>query len=240
MSRNRARTISCSKCGKSFDVLVWDSINVDTYPEQRERIKNGSFNRYLCPDCGYSMIVQYKCLYNDMSNSKQVFVFPNNFEENLEVANRYFTLLEKEELKVVASIAANCIFRAVHDFSELREKVNMWDSGFDDAAMEIYKAMARTWIEAKEKPVSRAFFSCEDGNNEIEVLFEDGTAGAVDFVPELYRDIMEKYGSELKEATEDRIFNVIDFNFATDFMSRILFDKDQAISDFGEDIHNDR
>ena len=36
MSKNRTRTISCQRCGKSFDVLIWDSLNADTDPEQRE------------------------------------------------------------------------------------------------------------------------------------------------------------------------------------------------------------
>ena len=46
MSRNRTRTISCQRCGKSFDVLIWDSLNADTDPEQREEIKKGTFMRF--------------------------------------------------------------------------------------------------------------------------------------------------------------------------------------------------
>ncbi len=222
MSKNRTRTISCQRCGKSFDVLIWDSLNADTDPEQREEIKKGTFNRYKCPDCGFTMILQYSCLYTDMSHAKQVFVIPTDFDKRLEEANRYFDLLEKKELQTVADIADNCSFRAVHDFSELREKVNMWDNGFDDTAMELYKAMTRAWLETREdggKPVSKAFFSSENGKDEIEILFEDGSAGAVDFVPDLYRDITAKYSDDLNSALKSRCFNVVDFDFAANYMS---------------------
>ncbi len=97
----------------------------------------------------------------------------------------------------------------------------MWDNGFDDAAMEIYKAMTRAWLETREdgeKPVSKAFFSSENGKDEIEILFEDGSAGAVDFVPDLYRDITAKYGDDLNSALKSRCFSVVDFDFAVNFM----------------------
>ena len=157
-----------------------------------------------------------------MSHAKQVFVIPTDFDKRLEEANRYFDLLEKKELQTVADIADNCSFRAVHDFSELREKINMWDNGFDDTAMELYKAMTRAWLETREdggKPVSKAFFSSENGKDEIEILFEDGSAGAVDFVPDLYRDITAKYSDDLNSALKSRCFNVVDFDFAANYMS---------------------
>ena len=97
----------------------------------------------------------------------------------------------------------------------------MWDNGFDDTAMELYKAMTRAWLETQDdrgKPVTKAFFSSENGKDEIEILFEDGSAGAVDFVPDLYRDITAKLSNDLNSALKSRCFNVVDFDFAVNFM----------------------
>ena len=105
----------------------------------------------------------------------------------------------------------------------------MWDNGFDDAAMELYKAMTRAWLETQDdrgKAVSKAFFSSENGKDEIEILFEDGSAGSVDFIPDLYRDIIAKHGDDLKSALKSRCFNVVDFDFAVNYMGGALTDND--------------
>ncbi|GHV95586.1 hypothetical protein AGMMS50293_19060 [Spirochaetia bacterium] len=45
------RNIGCP-CGKTFSVETSEEIDLDMYPEQIERITDGSFMNFVCPGCG--------------------------------------------------------------------------------------------------------------------------------------------------------------------------------------------
>ena len=49
MSKQRKITYKCEFCGKPFDTVVYDSVNVDLDPELRDKILNGSLFMHECP-----------------------------------------------------------------------------------------------------------------------------------------------------------------------------------------------
>ena len=75
MSSFTYETIKCPNCQQEGTYMVWQSINVDLNPDQKQRVMDGSIFSWQCPHCGKQYNVLYPFLYHDMTevNSREVF-----------------------------------------------------------------------------------------------------------------------------------------------------------------------
>ena len=55
MREKTENTIRCSKCGKLFPITIHALVDWENNPEAVNTIENLSFNRAVCPHCGYPL-----------------------------------------------------------------------------------------------------------------------------------------------------------------------------------------
>lgn len=68
MSKARTIVTKCPDCGKEFQFMVYDSVNVNLDPFLREKIMNGDIFTARCPKCGAEIPMLYELLYHDMTH----------------------------------------------------------------------------------------------------------------------------------------------------------------------------
>lgn len=111
-------TSICSACGASFESEVYQSINVQTNPELKQKVINGEIFMRRCPSCGNVQLAKYPLLYIDPS-------------ENL------LLCLTDQELAVDGLEGYTA--RRVTGAGELIEKIKIFDAGLDDVIIELCK-----------------------------------------------------------------------------------------------------
>ena len=67
MSKMSNHEEKCPECGKSQEVVVWHSINVDLDATLRERLFAAEINQFECSFCGYETFLGAPLLYHDMT-----------------------------------------------------------------------------------------------------------------------------------------------------------------------------
>ena len=78
MSSFTHETIKCPNCQQEGTYMVWQSINVNLNPDQKQRVMDGSIFSWQCPHCGKQYNVPYPFIYHDMTNQFMVQYTPNN------------------------------------------------------------------------------------------------------------------------------------------------------------------
>jgi hypothetical protein len=69
------QNITCP-CGKSFSVEVDEDLDLDAKPDELEKICNGSFMSYNCPDCNKKHKPEYKIMITWKSKNLKLEVLP--------------------------------------------------------------------------------------------------------------------------------------------------------------------
>ena len=64
MSMERTESVTCPKCGKASDFIIWESLNADIDPEAQQQLIDGSIFHFTCPECGHKSNVNYGMLYH--------------------------------------------------------------------------------------------------------------------------------------------------------------------------------
>ena len=125
------KAVVCPMCGELSKAVVYTSVNATVDKEQRERVLDGGLFAWKCPSCGYSARLTYPILYNDMKNRFMIYLIPK--------IDRY-QLCDKE-LEEKYSNLRNINKRVVADFNSFKEKIFIFESGLDDMAVELTKAV---------------------------------------------------------------------------------------------------
>jgi hypothetical protein len=164
MSSQHFEKITCPKCQKDSEFVMYDSVNVSLDPEDKEKIIDGSLFLFKCPECGAEVHVEYGVLYHDMD--KQLMIQTCSDPESAANAPAI-----NEPMKKFANLMADYKFRTVVGSRRLSEKVRIFDAELDDFAVEIFKA----WIWRSIDGEKELFFdNIEDGKLEFVVCFDDG------------------------------------------------------------------
>lgn len=127
MSRSHQEPIRCSSCNAQQDFTVWESINVTIDPNLKQALLNGDLTTFRCNRCGAEAHVAYDTLYHDMDNSLMIWLKDEDNDMS-EVAKQMFR--GATELKTTRTV------RTVH---ELIDKIRLFDDGFDDFEIELFK-----------------------------------------------------------------------------------------------------
>lgn len=72
MSSFRNIKITCPACNMEGPYTIWDSVNVDLDPELKSKVMDGSFFKWVCPNCKKSFDAPYSFLYHDMTHNFMV------------------------------------------------------------------------------------------------------------------------------------------------------------------------
>lgn len=131
MSKIERRRITCPKCGKQGEQIVWASINVDLDPEAKKRIFNEDIFSWECPHCGLKVVAPFSTLYHNMEKKVMIYYFPRRSDDGtgLSSSKGHFPLQD------------DYIYRSVYNLYDFKEKIGILEAGLDDGAIELIKHM---------------------------------------------------------------------------------------------------
>ncbi|MFP4475130.1 MAG: CpXC domain-containing protein [Desulfatibacillaceae bacterium] len=84
MSVTNSTEIECPECKSRQKVEYWDSINVTTNPELRDKLFQAKLNRFVCSECQYEAFLNVPLLYNDMEKRFCAHFFPRDILDQQE------------------------------------------------------------------------------------------------------------------------------------------------------------
>lgn len=150
------KEISCPECGAVNRVDLWPGMDHREKPLLRKKVLEESLFYWVCPHCGYQALMEYPCVYHDRDLGFLLCLLP---EGTGEVPDRLPPLPEKLRLRLVTTPA------------QMKEKVLLFESGYDDVAMELVKySLTQLVVEKWHIPSATAYFTKAD-EKEIEFAF---------------------------------------------------------------------
>ncbi len=133
------KAVVCPMCGELSKAVVYTSVNATINSSLRDKVLDGELFAWKCPSCGYSARLTYPILYNDMKNRFMVYLIPK--------IDR-FQLWDKELEEKYANLR-NISKRVVSDFNSFKERIFVFESGLDDMAVELTKAVISQTVSKK-------------------------------------------------------------------------------------------
>ena len=148
MSTEIEKDIICPQCGEPQKYRLYASINAKENPELKRRVLDETLFDWRCKRCNYFAAMAYSFLYTDPEAGDVVCVAP---------AGEGRTAEPTQEIQPFTK-------RSVKNLAELKEKILIFDIGYDDVAVELVKNALCT-IVAKTYQVQRvhAYFSRING-----------------------------------------------------------------------------
>lgn len=150
MSKRVEKGIICPKCNNNVIVNIWGSINISSDPSLIVKVKDGTLFAWQCPECGYKVKLIYPCLYYDLNNKFMIYLIPLITNNNLEqlIINREFQEFRGFNKRIVNSL------------EDLQEKINIFEHGLLDNAIELTKLAFNKVLEDKNDcVVLKSYFS---------------------------------------------------------------------------------
>lgn len=133
MSKISTKPFKCPSCGYEGKFTMYDSVNVTLDPNLREKVLSGEVFDWVCPKCKEQLSIRHNLLYHDMDRKFQIYYAPNNCEAVCQMMNDMMTKYP--------GMRSKC--RTVESLNALREKVYVFETGLDDIAIELAKAVMK-------------------------------------------------------------------------------------------------
>lgn len=172
----------CSSCGKAHEMETYQSINVRSNPELKEKVRNGSLFVWECPDCGQINLASYQTLYHDPDSRLMIWLLPKGSisESDESVLQEKINLISRQ--LVNDADVEGYVFRRVDDIGSLIEKVLIHDAGLDDTVIEMCKYITKMEMADKLSSEQVAefmnipfkFYRMQGADNEITLSFPRG------------------------------------------------------------------
>ena len=141
---------NCTRCGVQYTAEVPQSVNVAASPELKEKVRSGSLFTWSCPHCGAVNLLKFPFLYHDPQ--ERLMLVLTDAPVNAEGVPEGYT------------------GRLVRSVGELIEKINIFDSGLDDLAVEMCK-----YVTGKElkKDVPLKFLKMDGADGEMTFTYPE-------------------------------------------------------------------
>ena len=123
MSTEISKDIICPQCGESQKYRLFASINAKENPELKRRVLDETLFDWRCTRCNYFAAMAYSFLYTDPDAGYIICVTP---------AGEGSVTEPTQEIQDFTK-------RSVRNLAELKEKILIFDAGFDDVAVELVK-----------------------------------------------------------------------------------------------------
>lgn len=208
MSIPRKEAVTCPRCGKETDIVIWESLNAELNPKEKQQLLDGTLFRFTC-DCGYTAGVDSAMLYHDMTHHTMVYYVS---EAMVEQIDDMFADIRKNG----AFEMRDYKFRIVTSQNALREKAIIFDNDLDDRVMELVKLFCYVHIHKQhpEKQINEVLFFTEEGKWLLQFI---GAASMTVEIPiEFYEKIQDQYSKRLADAGDDEMH--INFEWALHFL----------------------
>ena len=185
MSQSQMQEITCPKCGKKQFFRVWDSINTMEDPPLKKAVRNDEAFSFHCLDCGAFAVLHYNFIYHEPA--EKLFIVCNADGSD-------YTAM-KETLTAEDNAFKSYTKRIVLSHNAFKEKLLIFDAGFNDKIVEVMKSGIYANVEAhyKDKGIDEIFFATnEEGEHGFLLLRHGEMLAAVEFDKALYDVLLEK------------------------------------------------
>lgn len=144
MSTEITKDIICPQCGEPQKYRLFAGVNAQDNPELKEKILEETLFDWRCQRCNYFAAMAYPFLYTDPEKKLLVCVTPAGSKPNVQPSPAVEEFTKRQ----------------VKNLAELKEKILIFDGGYDDVAVELVKNALCTIIKDSYK-VNRvhAYFS---------------------------------------------------------------------------------
>lgn len=137
MSGMRLFPVDCPRCGRRGNAATHDAVNATFEPRLKERLMSGELLRWQCPACGQICSNVRPILYVDVARRFAIHW----------VAPEYACMVQEHRLMTPSGAdgpdwregARGYQWRLVREAEDLVEKINIFDAGLDDRAIEWLK-----------------------------------------------------------------------------------------------------
>ena len=207
MSMERTESVTCPKCGKVSDFIIWESLNADIDPEAQQQLIDGSIFHFTCPECGHKSNVNYRMLYHDMTNRVMVHYVQ---EEAIDATINTIHEVEGKMNDIDKRLRDGYRTRIVTNQNSLREKALIFKCGLDDRVIELGKLflIAHAGQQHPDAEFSAVFFNESEGNYYFEFI------GAQYMQAEFPKSFYDKIAEELSDRFPEENTFIVDLAWA--------------------------
>lgn len=217
----------CMHCQHEQDFAVYQTVNATLNPELREELLNYRFSVLTCAECGKETKINYSFLYYDITSKCWCWYDAEESDQPFDV-REMCSMMEKmakedqsEAGERLNKIYHGCHCRIVRHPLELNEKFRLFEDGFDDRIMEIFKlfALIKDSEFFAENDVNSLYYSGSfDGALQF-IAMGDNEAGMIQLSPEGYKDIFSRFADQLPDMNSTLgQYLEIDRNYAVGFL----------------------
>lgn len=209
MEHTGSVTLTCPICKRDHSAPLYRRIDAGEDSKAREKLLDGDFFHFSCPDCGYLSELHYGCLYIDRDIRLLIY------------------LAEEKETEAAAEAAArdlpfwrqgDSLLRVVRSSKDLGEKLRIFDGGLDDRLVEICKGMALSQFPSDDEYyVTEIRYDVIGQQEVLRLACSDGSEEYVPNFPSLYQQIYDQFAAKLP-SLRGSFFQCVDLEYAAALM----------------------
>lgn len=135
----------CPHCQSMQEVSYYQSVNVTINPELKQKVLSGTLNINICTACSKEISIVSGFLYHDMTNRIM-----------LELALDESAVDEGKDNIIRELIGKGYIYRKVHEYGRLVEKINIFDQKLNDKIVSDIAVRMTSALQDSLKKVGQA------------------------------------------------------------------------------------
>lgn len=216
MSIRIKERITCPKCGFQYEQECYPAVDASD-ASLREHVVEGRAFVGVCPSCSVTTRLVYPCLYRDEKRGFAAYLLPRTEARSIAVEETMSDLLEgakTEGLKL----------RLIDEYKAFREKIILFEEGYDDRAMELAKAyMALAMMGGPKGSFvpETLYFQGLFGEDKMLMTALRGEESKQIAVPKsLYAQALACLKNRPEAAAETGEFEMIDLLWALEFLKK--------------------
>ena len=148
--------VTCPWCHGVHGAEITTTVNTLASPDMKEKVRDGSLFVTTCPYCGRTHLLDAPFLYHD-PQMKLMLWKPSSGEAE----GKGLGKLDEDS----ASVLRGYCLRKTGSYGELIEKINIFEAGLDDHAVELSKWVCRREMEKDVRNLR--FMRLEGADNEM-------------------------------------------------------------------------
>ena len=159
--------VACPFCGTEFEYETYVEITLPADRRLKKRLLNKDLFYPVCPSCGEQFKLKPNCVYRDDSRMVLVVVTDGKSTEIARMMKTGSAGLRnvRTEVDLENLVKGSYKRRLVYDIDAFREKILLFDGGYDDRIMELMKYSLSQLLEKEHRaPVYRIFLEDASGS----------------------------------------------------------------------------
>lgn len=166
MSQTQNYNIRCPKCHEEQNVQLYDSVNISSEPDLRQKLMQNELNAVKCATCGFRFVVDKPLLYNDANHGILIYWLPPG-NQSLDEAQQVF----RESMHHMSGVLPDNVeaprVHLVFHRSELIERIFLLEAGLDERVIEYIKYLVYSKNLDKLNPREKTLlFNAEDSTDD--------------------------------------------------------------------------